>query len=91
MTDPNVDPRWWAELRRIVHDGVVTVPPGDYFVMGDNRNNSEDSRYWGFVPRKNIVGRPLLVYFTTRIPEEAMQAGPGARLKSIFSQMRVLH
>ena len=90
MTDPNVDPRWWAELRRIVRNGEITVPNGEYFVMGDNRNNSEDSRYWGFVPRKGIVGRPLVVYFTTSIPERAMEPGRSARLKSILSQVRVL-
>ena len=90
MTDPNVDPRWWAELRRIIHDGEVTVPKGDYFVMGDNRNDSEDSRYWGFVPQANIVGRPLLVYFTTNIPESAANLGPAARLRSIAQQLRVL-
>lgn len=90
MTDPNVDPRWWAELRRIAHNGEVTVPDGHYFVMGDNRNNSEDSRYWGFVPRNAIIGRPLVVYFTTSVPERSMEAGPMARLRSIVSQVRVL-
>ncbi len=90
MTDPNVDPRWWAELRRIVRNSEITVPRDSYFVMGDNRNNSEDSRYWGFVPRAGIVGRPLVVYFTTSVPEAAFYAGPVARLKSVVQQMRVL-
>ncbi len=62
--DPNVDLSWWIRLRTSVQDGEVTVPANEYFVMGDNRNDSEDSRYWGFVPRSAIVGRPLLVYFT---------------------------
>lgn len=68
--DPNADLRWWIELRRDVRGGEITVPPGEYFVLGDNRNDSEDSRYWGFVPRAAIVGRPLLVYFTRSRAEE---------------------
>jgi signal peptidase I len=61
--DPNVDTQWWIELRRTASGGELTVPPDRYFVLGDNRNDSEDSRYWGFVPINAIVGRPLLVYF----------------------------
>jgi len=48
------------------HDnwGPLRVPPGHYFMMGDNRYNSKDSRYWGFVPRENLRGRPLFVYYS---------------------------
>ncbi len=42
----------------------ITVPPASYFVMGDNRNNSEDSRYWGFVPRNFVIGRAMFVYWS---------------------------
>lgn len=44
--------------------GPITVPPDSYFVMGDNRDNSEDSRYWGFVPTESVKGRPLVIYFS---------------------------
>jgi signal peptidase I len=76
----HVNPNWWISLRSLVHDGEVTVPPGHYFVMGDNRNDSEDSRYWGFVPREAIVGKPLLIYFSWRQPgvDEAVSVEPAA-------------
>jgi len=47
-----------------VRYGPVTVPPGQYFVMGDNRDNSEDSRYWGFLPRENVKGKALVIYWS---------------------------
>jgi signal peptidase I len=47
-----------------VQYGPVTVPPGHYFMMGDNRDNSQDSRYWGFMPQEYIKGKALFVYFS---------------------------
>lgn len=44
--------------------GPLVVPPDSFFVLGDNRDDSEDSRYWGFVPRESIEGRPLFVYYS---------------------------
>jgi signal peptidase I len=53
-----------AMLANNVSNHEVIVPPGQIFAMGDNRDNSSDSRYWGFVPRDNIIGKPLLIYWS---------------------------
>jgi signal peptidase I len=66
--DPAVDSRWWIQMHSLVANGELTIPPDNYFVLGDNRNNSEDSRYWGLVPRAAIVGKPFLVYFSLKEP-----------------------
>jgi signal peptidase I len=62
--DLNLPPSAVDMLDHHVVNGEVVVPPGNYFAMGDNRDNSADSRYWGFVPRENIKGKPLLVYWS---------------------------
>ena len=80
-TDPNIDPAWWLALRRTLReDGELPIPAGAFFVLGDNRNHSEDSRYWGFVPENAAVGRPVLVYFAVPNGAEAPAGGPLARL-----------
>jgi signal peptidase I len=63
---------WALELRTSVKDGELVVPPGKYFMMGDHRTNSLDSRYWGFVPRENIMGRPVLDYWSFNASEDEM-------------------
>jgi len=59
-------PEWAHEIENYLQDGELVVPPNRYFVMGDNRNSSLDSRYWGFVDRRAIIGRPILVYWSVR-------------------------
>ncbi len=59
-----------AMLKHNVVNGEVVVPPESYFAMGDNRDNSLDSRYWGFVPRENIIGKPLLIFWSYDAPTQ---------------------
>lgn len=81
-----------AELQRDmlehhVVNGEVVVPPDEYFAMGDNRDNSLDSRYWGFVPRDFIIGKPLLIYWSYRASTEDLA---GTSIGSMFNHFEDL-
>lgn len=60
----SMEPEWVQEVARLTRGDELLIPEHKYFAMGDNRDNSQDSRYWGFVDRKNIIGRPLLIYWS---------------------------
>jgi signal peptidase I len=59
-----VQPEWARELHKYIQGDEIVVPAGKYFAMGDNRDHSLDSRYWGFVDRDAIMGRPFLIYWS---------------------------
>ena len=73
-----------ADLRE--QYGPVTVPPSEYFVMGDNRDNSQDSRYWGFLPRDLVKGRALIIYWSYESGADELYAtGSGSVIRRLWS------
>lgn len=88
----NVIPEWRAEIDQYIQGDELVIPPNKYFAMGDNRDHSQDSRYWGFVDRDAIMGRPFLVYWSVDATS-ADYAGDSSflhRLGSVFDTLRHL-
>lgn len=82
---PDVAPEWPMVLREHVQGNDLVVPPGNYFGMGDNRTESLDSRYWGFIPQENIIGRPLFIYWSFETPrDEYERTSIGDRVGFLF-------
>jgi signal peptidase I len=74
--EPDVRATWTVDIPTHMQGNDLVVPPGQYFVMGDNRTISMDSRFWGFVPRENIVGRPLFVYWSIKMQDSGIEEKP---------------
>ena len=68
--DSNVTPEWRLTLPQHIENGEIVVPPDSYFGMGDNRDRSLDSRYWGFIPKSHVIGRPMFIYWSFETPED---------------------
>jgi len=68
--------------------GPVTVPAHSYFALGDNREDSFDSRYWGYVPESNILGTPVFIYMSVEAPDDAWQ--PGQTRERLFAYLNAL-
>ena len=73
LTDAGMIERVSQMLRENITNGELVVPQGSYFAMGDNRDNSLDSRYWGLVPRENITGKPVIVFWSYDAPTEDLK------------------
>jgi signal peptidase I len=85
---PGVTAAWSVALLESMQGDDMVVPPGHYFMMGDNRDHSLDSRFWGFVPRENVIGRPLFVYWSFDAPEnDELKPAMSEQLTSIAHEL----
>ncbi len=69
----NVTSECKLTMQQHIENGDLVVPPYSYFAMGDHRDVSYDSRYWGFIPRENVIGRPMFIYWSFETPEDQYQ------------------
>ncbi len=80
----NITEAWTRTMVNYTYGDELVIPPGKYFAMGDNRDSSLDSRYWGFVDRENIMGRPILIYWSFKANEsDYSQRSLGRRLVNL--------
>ena len=86
--DPNISDSWRIELPSRIQGQDIVVPPNAFFGLGDHRGVSLDSRYWGFIPRENVVGRPIFVYWSFETPEdEYTRSSAGDRMRFMVHVM----
>ena len=79
-------PEWHLTMSEHLQNGELVVPPDRYFAMGDNRDVSYDSRWWGFIPKENVVGRPMFIYWSFETPaNQYMKTAWNDRIKFIFN------
>lgn len=89
--DPNVWGNWAVDLPSYIQGEDLVVPPNHYFAMGDHRGVSLDSRYWGFIPKENIIGRPMFIYWSFETPDDQyLKTAWSDRLRFILGH-EVLH
>ena len=86
LEDPSEKDQNNFDVRR--QYGPVTIPANQYFVMGDNRDNSQDSRYWGFLPREYIKGEAMLIYWSYDVKSESRSENITSKLKQLFTKPR---
>jgi signal peptidase I len=82
---PSAEGQMEGDLRRKY--GPVTVPAGHFFMMGDNRDDSQDSRFWGFLPETYVKGRALFIYWSFDTPEDGSPGGFAPRWGRLFHQI----
>jgi signal peptidase I len=73
LDESNVIDEWKLTMGSHIENGEIVVPPDSYFGMGDNRNVSLDSRYWGFISKEHLIGRPMFIYWSFETPEDQYQ------------------
>ena len=86
LDDPSKQDQNNFDVRR--QYGPATIPANQYFVMGDNRDNSQDSRYWGFLPREYIKGQAMLIYWSYDVKSESRSENIASTLKQLFTKPR---
>ncbi len=85
VSNVQVNPEWQLTMPQHIQNGDIVVPPNSYFGMGDNRDVSLDSRYWGFIPQENVVGRPMFIYWSFETPAgQYLKQSMGERIAFLF-------